>query len=403
VLKGKAGAPAILAADAAAGAGLRVVDLPEDVVSAIQREVPTAASCRNPVDLGSGATAGQLGAALRVAAASAEVDAVLAVFVATTAHDPDTMIAAIVEAVTSAGRPLVITRVGAAPGSVQVPGIGCRVPIFAFPEPAAAAMALAARYGRIRRELSMAEPAVRPTDLDRDGAVDVLAEASTSRDGWLDADGVDRILRCYGLTVARGAVVRDADGAVAAAVSLGFPVTVKLASGGLHKSDIGGVRTGLGDALEVREAFHAVCAAGRDDRVLVQEMVADGVELILGGIQDPRFGPLVMVGIGGTMTSLLADRVFRLAPVTIAEATAMPAALRMSKMLDGFRGACPVDRAAVADANTRIGWLVTDYPAIAELDVNPVICRDDHVTVVDARIRLGEPPDRPDPTVRQLD
>jgi acyl-CoA synthetase (NDP forming)/GNAT superfamily N-acetyltransferase len=400
---GNAGGPGILAADAAAGAGLRVVDLPEDVVSAIQREVPTAASCRNPVDLGSGATAEQFGAAARVAAAAPEVDAVLAVFVAITARDPDTMIAAIVEAVTAADRPLVITWIGAAPGSVQVPGIGRPVPVFSFPEPAAAAVALAARSGRIRRELSLAMPAVRPTDLDRVGATATLAEASTSRDRWLDAADTDRVLRCYGLTVARGIVARDADGAVAAATALGFPVAVKLASGGLHKSDIGGVRTDLGDPPAVRDACAAVRAAGPDGRVLVQEMIPDGVELILGGIQDPRFGPLVMVGIGGTMTSLLADRVFRLAPVTTADATAMTTELRMGAMLDGFRGARRVDRDAVADAIARIGWLVADCPVIAELDVNPMICRGDRLTVVDARIRLGEPADHPDPAVRQLD
>lgn len=347
---GNAGGPGILAADAAAGAGLRVVDLPEHVVSAIQREVPTAASCRNPVDLGPGATAEQFAAAVRVATASPEVDAVLAVLAAVTARDPDPTIAALVEAVTPTRRPLVIAWIGAAPGSVQVPGAGRRVPVFAFPEPAAAALALAARSGRIRRELSLATPAVRPEGLDRAGATAALAEASTRRDRWLDAADTDRVLRCYGLPVATGVVARDADG-----------------------------------------------------RVLRHNMVQDGVELILGGVQDPCFGPLVMVGIGGTMTSLPADRVFRLAPVTTTDAAAMTTQLRMSTVLDGSHGTRRVDRAAVADAITRIGWLVADCPVIAELDVNPVICRGDRLTVVDARIRLGEPPVAPDPAVRQLD
>ena len=159
---------------------------------------------------------------------------------------------------------------------------------------------------------------------------------------------------------------------------------------------------GLADSAGVREAFAAVSAAGSGGPVLVQAMASAGLELITGGVQDAQFGPLVMVGMGGTLTGLLADRSFRLAPVTVTDAEEMLSGLRMSPVLDGYRGAEPVDRAAVADLVTRIGWLIEDFPVIAEIDVNPVVCRADRLTVVDARLRVADPADRLDPTVRRL-
>ncbi len=401
LIVGNAGGPAILAADAAARAGLQVVELPEDVMAAIRQEVPSAASCRNPVDLGSGVAAERFGAAVRVAAGSAAADAVLVVFVETAVFEPDLMLTAIARAAAPAGRPLVITRVGADPGLVDVPGLRSRVPVFTFPEQAVGALALAARYGRIRREAAAAAPA-RPAGADRDRVSAVLARAALSAGGWLATDDVADVLRGYGLTVPRQLAVADADCAVAAATDLGFPVAVKLAAGDLHKSEIGGVRIGLGDEAAVRQAFRDVSDAAPGRPVMVQEMVPPGVELIVGGLQDARFGPLVMVGMGGTLTQLLADRVFRLAPVTVDEAAEMVSGLRMGALLDGFRGAEPVDRAAVTDLVTRIAWLVEDFPRIAELDLNPVIGHGNRLTVVDARIRVAEPPVRPDPTARQL-
>ncbi len=402
VIIGNAGGSGILAADAAERAGLRVVELPAEAAAAIRREVPSAASCDNPVDLGAGVSAGRFGAAVRVAATAPGVDAVLVVFVETAVSDPRLMLDAIAAAAASIDRPLLITRVGANAGFLDAPVPGRRYPVFAFPESAAAALALAARYGTIRRGLAAAQTPARPAGADRESVAAVLARASMRGPGWLDAGDVFDVLRRYGLTTAAQRTVVDADAAASAARAVGYPVAVKVAAGGVHKSEIGGVRVGLADAAAVREAFAAVSAAGSGAPVLVQAMVPGDLELITGGVQDAQFGPVVMVGMGGTLTSLLADRAFRLAPVTVADAEEMLSGLRMSPVLDGFRGAVPVDRAAVADLVTRIGWLVQDFPEIAELDLNPVMCRADRLTVVDARLRVADPADRPDPTVRRL-
>jgi acyl-CoA synthetase (NDP forming) len=131
-------------------------------------------------------------------------------------------------------------------------------------------------------------------------------------------------------------------------------------------------------------------------------MAASGTELIVGAVQDPQFGPMVMLGAGGVLADLVDDKAFRLAPLAAARADEMIAGLRLSRLLDGYRGRPVVSRKAVRDVLMRVAALVDDLREVAELDLNPLVCTGDELIVVDARIRVSPPPGTQDPLVRQL-
>ncbi|WP_245651942.1 acetate--CoA ligase family protein [Streptosporangium amethystogenes] len=191
--------------------------------------------------------------------------------------------------------------------------------------------------------------------------------------------------------------VDDPEAAAGAAARLGPPIVLK-AVGPVHKSEAGGVRLGLRTPDEVRQAYQEISERVGPDMTgaIVQRMLPAGVEIILGGVNYPAFGPLVMAGMGG----VLADRTFRVPPVT--DPTDMIGELRCSPLLHGYRGSPPVNVDALADQITRIGRLLDDLPQVAELDLNPVIVTPDGATTVDARIRVApcEPP--PPPLLRRL-
>jgi acyl-CoA synthetase (NDP forming) len=199
-------------------------------------------------------------------------------------------------------------------------------------------------------------------------------------------------------------VVHSVDEAARAGGELGYPVAAKLAAAGVHKTELGGVRLGLDDADALRNAYRELAAVTPDPLagVLVQPMVGHGTEIIVGVVRDPQFGPLVMLGAGGVLVDLLDDRAFRLAPLAAAEADTMIGELPLARLLDGYRGAPVVSRAALRDVLVRIAALAADLPEIAELDVNPLVGTDDGLIAVDARIRVEAPAPSRDPLLRQL-
>lgn len=399
---GNSGGPGILAADAAGRAGLDVVTLLPETEQQLRQAVPTAASCRNPVDLGAAVRPAQLDAALRLLLEAAEVDAVLPVLTDTAVTNSDEVMSGIAAAAVAAtDKPVVVTRVGGEQGSIPIVGSDRMVPVFTFPEPAAAALGTAWRYSKLRR--APVTPVARPAGIDQDRARALIIRALTAGADWLAAGDVARLLTCYGLPVSPQRVVGDADSAVVAAGELGYPLAVKLAEGGVHKTDVGGVRLGVPDEAELRRVF-AELAALRPGKpaVLVQPMTPAGTEVILGAVQDDQFGPTVMIGSGGILADVIADRAFRLAPLRVQDAEDMLAELRTAVLFDGYRGAPRVSRAALADLAVRIGALVDDLPEVAELDLNPVICHGENLLVVDARVRVAAAAPRPNPLLRNL-
>ena len=221
--------------------------------------------------------------------------------------------------------------------------------------------------------------------------------------GWLAPTVAFEILALAGIAVAMPIEVGDADEALDAAASIGFPVSLKAANPSLvHRSDRGAVRIGLRDEYNVLCAYQAIEHALRDDMhgAFVQPMAEAGVEMILGIKNDPLFGPLVLVGSGGRNAEIWQDTAIHLAPFDRDTATAMFKSLRSYRLLDGFRAAPVADQAALADAVVRVGQLAAAFPEIAELDANPLIVHPSGLTAVDVKIRLTSTAPLPDGDLR---
>jgi acyl-CoA synthetase (NDP forming) len=236
----------------------------------------------------------------------------------------------------------------------------------------------------------------RPVSRDRTGTGNAAARALLDAAGErLTEREAKAVIAAYGVPVASDAVVADEDAAVSAADALGYPVVLKVESPDIaHKTEAGVVRLGLGDVAAVRTAYREVMKAATAisppvaiKGVLVQPMIAAGLELVVGAQNDPTFGPMVVVGLGGVMVELLGDAAAELAPVTLDQASAMLRRLKGYKLLTGYRGSDPVDLDAIARIVVAVSELAADEAErIAEIDVNPIICGPGRTIAVDALI-----------------
>ncbi len=273
---------------------------------------------------------------------------------------------------------------------------GVRIPAFAFPEQAAIAMAHACAYGRWRERPTGTVP--RFHDLRTDEAAAIIAGGLDRESGWLTALEVERLLACYGLPIARSERATTPEEAAAAAARIGTPVALKAFGPDIvHKTDVGAVRLGLSGTSAVQAAASEmqkrVSAAGLAlEGFVVQEMVSEGVEMLVGVAHDPLFGPVVACSAGGTAVELVRDVSVRVTPITDLDASEMVRSLKTFPLLDGFRGAPKADVAALEDVILRVSALVEGHPEIVEMDCNPVMVLPHGAVVVDARVRVKEAP-----------
>src|SRR5271157_1858450 len=382
------GGAGVLAADACAEAGLTVATTGPKIRSRLREVLPADSALGGPVDTTSAVTAEAFREALHIAAAEDGVDALIAVVVR---HAPVDLIP-----VLTAGRlPVPVAAVVLdQPEAVRLlhgGGVGPAVPAYAYPEAAAGALARAAHYGSRRSRPAGTVPEL--GDLRAADARTIVASflARMPGGGWLSAGEADDLLRCYGIPMVNFRRAGDADAAIDAAARLGGHVVIKAdVRGLLHKTAAGAVELDLHEADEVREAMRRLEGkfAGRMSGVLVEPMITGGIETIVGIVQEPVFGPVVVFGLGGVATEVLGDRVARLAPLTGADADDLIHSIRAAPVLLGHGGQPAADIEALRDTLLRVSRLADDLPQVAELDLNPVIARPDGVIAVDARIRV---------------
>lgn len=398
------GGPAILCADACEASGLTVPEPSAALKQRLRSFLPAAASVGNPIDLIAAAGPPTYHQVTQELLTSGEYDSVVVIYTTLGLSKTSDITAAIADGVVAArksgavGRPIIACFLGQEerPSTLECPGE--RIPCYPFPEAPARVLGKAAIYGRWRSEPPGIFPDFENLEVARARAV--CREAAASRgDGWLTAEEVHTVLDAVGLIQAPSTVARTADEAVKAAVAIGFPVAVKLASRTfLHKSELDGVRLKLADEQAVRGAFEEIRARierenqpDAMDGVIVQAMVTGGVEVMAGMTRDPVFGPLLAFGLGGIFVEVMADLVFRVAPLTDRDAAAMVRGIKGFKVLKGYRGRPAADIEGLEEALLRLSRLAEEVPEIREIDLNPLMALPPGhgYRIVDARIRVG--------------
>jgi acetate---CoA ligase (ADP-forming) len=390
-----AGGPAILAADALESNGLEVPTLSERTQDELRAFLPEEAGVGNPVDMIASASPETYGRALEVLGTADEVDIVFVVFIPAGATGTEGVASALIEARQRVPDHVPVVSVFMS-SQVQPRELGAAgIPSFSFPEAAARALGRVARYARWRRR-PLGSP-VEPDGIDRAAAraeVDRLLAGSKGDRLWLTTDQAATILRAYGVPLAVAEVVGSPEEGAEVQRRIGRPVAVKLATE-IHKADVGGVVLGV----ETPEAVATTIAELRDrlteqglsehaERFLVQEMIDEGIEMVVGVTHDPSFGPIVLTGAGGTLVELLRDVSVRITPLTDHDVDDMLDGLRMAPLLRGYRGAPPADASALKDLLHRINAMVEDLPEVVELDLNPVFVRNEGHGVIAADIRM---------------
>jgi len=228
-----------------------------------------------------------------------------------------------------------------------------------------------------------------------DGTVrEVLDAVRADGRSSLSAPEAKRVCDAYGINVPQEGLATSADEAVSLAEEIGYPVVLKIVSPDiLHKTEAKGVLVGLGTADEVSSGYDEILTNAKAYKadasvtgVQVQLMLPEGLEVLIGAIADPTFGPVVTFGLGGILVEVLRDVTFRLAPTSAEDAQAMVEGIRTAEVLHGVRGRPGVDRQALADMIQRVSELVSDFPEITEVDLNPVLAQEDGAIAVDARL-----------------
>jgi acyl-CoA synthetase (NDP forming)/GNAT superfamily N-acetyltransferase len=396
-----AGGAGVLAADACTEAGLTVATMSPASQDRLRRILPPGASVSGPVDTTAAVSAEGFRDCLAELAGNGESDAMIALVVPTAAAD---LVPALTAGRLDVPAAAVILDQPEAVKVLRGGGGVLDVPAYAYPEGAARALGRAARYGTWRSRPDGTIPETAGLQVAQARALIDSFLHRVPGGGWLPVAETQDLLRCYGVPLVKTVPVRDTDGAVAAAAALGHHVAIKADVPGLvHKSDAGAVELDLRGACDVRSAmarlekrFH-----GRLSGAIVQPMVTGGTELIIGVVQEPVFGPVVVFGLGGVATEVLGDHAARLAPLTSADADDLIHSVRAAPLLLGYRGQPAADLDGLRDTLLRISRLAGDLPQVAELDLNPVIARPDGITAVDARIRVASHA-TDDPFLRQL-
>lgn len=402
-----AGGPAILCADMCEAGGLTLPRLSDATRATLASFLPPTAGLTNPVDLIASAGPDDYRRAVELLLASGEVDALIVIYIPLDWSNLEAVAGAIGEGVArgraarpagAATTPVLLCWMGEEGTEAPASLAEARLPCYAYPETPARVLAHLAAYAERRAQ----PPGMIPDfdDADWPAAREACRRALAERGaGWLSAEETRAVLGAARAPLPPGGVARTADEAAALACRIGFPVALKLASRQLvHKTELGGVRLNLADEAAVRRAFEEVrerlAREGRLDAMdgaLVQPMVAGGVEVMAGVVQDPLFGPLIAFGLGGVHVEILGDVRFRVTPLTDRDAAEMVRGIKGIRLLEGYRGHPPADLDALEELLLRLSRLVEEAPEIAELDLNPVFALPPGrgCCIADARIRVS--------------
>ncbi len=392
-----AGGPAIISTDACSKYGLRMADLTESR-NLINKLIPPHGSSRNPVDIVGDADYGRFEKVLHEVLSNSNVGSVVTMCTPSATLNYDDLARTIVKTskAMGEGKTMVAALMGLAEGleNKQILSDG-NIPHFMYAEPAI--RTLEAMY-EFREWIERPSDEPKKFNVDQSKVRQLFSRVKDqSRTNLLEEEGYE-VLEAYGFSILKKHLANSEEECIRAIQDIGYPVVMKISSPDIvHKSDAGGVKIGLKNENEARQAFRTIIENARMYKpeakingVLVQEMVIQGKETILGAKFDPILGQLIMFGLGGIYVEVLKDVVFRLAPIEGSEAARMIESVRTIKLLEGVRGEKPHDLNAIKESLQRLSQLITDFQEIEELDINPLIVLEEGkgARAIDIRISL---------------
>ncbi|MFZ0696790.1 MAG: acetate--CoA ligase family protein [Nitrososphaeraceae archaeon] len=396
VIVSNAGGPAIISTDACSKFGLKMADLSSSR-EAITKVIPPHGSARNPVDIVGDADYTRFEKVLVEVLANQNVGSVVTMCTPSATLDYNELARTVVKVSKGTRKTMLAALMGLAEGTEnkQILSDG-DIPHFIYAEPAIKTLNEMYRY---RDWLASPRGKFRQFNVDKERVKAVFNNIiQQGRRNVLEEEGYE-VLTSYGFSTPKSFLgTTEEECAKSAKDEIGYPVVMKIVSPDIiHKSDAGGVKVGLKNDKEIRAAFNEIMNNAKNFKpdaqikgILVQELITSAKEVILGAKQDPLFGPLVMVGLGGIYVEVLKDVVFRLAPIDEQEAEKMVESIKSIKLLKGVRGETPSDLDAVVDSLQRLSQLIVDFPEIEEFDINPLLVleKGKGVRVVDVRIGL---------------
>ena len=395
VIVSNAGGPAIISTDACSKLGIKMAKI-DDIRPKIDAVIPPWGSSRNPVDIVGDADYNRFNNVLENVLSHKNVGTVIAMCTPSATLDYNKLAEVIVNMSKKYKKTILASLMGLDEGikNRQIMAEG-GVPYYTYAE--AAIQTLKAML-RFVEWIKSPEGKIVTFKVDTNRAKKIFDKVKQEkRQNLLEEEGQE-VLRAYGLPLPQSALAKTEQEAVKIAKKIGYPVVLKIASPQIiHKSDAGGVKVNIQNDKDVHSAFKEIIKNAKKysknaviQGVLVVEMVKGGKEMIIGSKQEPGFGPVLMLGMGGIYVEILKDVTFRLAPVTDKEAEDMIASIKTKKLLEGVRGEKPSDLAKLSECIQRLSQLVTDFTEIKELDMNPVLVMEKGkgCKILDVRIGL---------------
>lgn len=390
-----AGGLGVLVTDALVREGLTLATLSDKTNKQLQDFLPASASIKNPIDILGDAAHDRYASTIKLVAADDNVDALVILLTPQSMTEVEETARVIVTQKKESTKPIIVSFLGGerVQKGVEILHTG-KIPDLNFPESTARGLGVLHRFSLWR---TRAEKPVYYRDISYQRVEDILSE-QRAKSGWLRADRVLSLLEAYGFPVAKSYLVREKSELSRAREHCGSKLVLKIISDNiLHKSDVGGVvlnvtpETLMPEYDALMERIKTSMPDARIDGVLVmQQLDSTGLEVIIGGVRDPRLGALIACGMGGMFTETFKDASFGLAPLTKTDAQDMIERLQISSIIKGARGQQPLDRTFLTESVTRLSQLFTQHPEIAEVDINPVLlhARGKKGIILDARIRL---------------
>lgn len=387
-----AGGPGILAADMAEKTGLKLPIMTKETIDAIAKKLPSTASLFNPVDIIGDATSERYAVVLNNAIKDPNIDGILVILTPQAMTDVENTADIIIRTGQETDKPIITSFIGEVSVRQSIEKLKAKsMPSFSYPETAVKSFKKLCDFTTWKDSAEELAPVLTSNKDAVKDSIDALLMEGRFEVG---DDIAMNILARYGFPFPERALARTAKEAAAIAERIGFPLVMKISSPDiLHKTDVGGVKLDINSEIAAEDAFTEITTNAKRfmpdamiNGVMLYEMIKGGKEVILGVTYDRTFGHMLMFGLGGIYVEILKDVSFRIAPLTHSEAVSMISEIRTSALLRGARGERPADIDAIVDGILKLSSIVTDFPVIRELDINPLVVLNKGAFALDARI-----------------